>query len=223
MKNFKGKKIEKSNYKNGNVEYDGFIDVDSGKPHGKGICIVRRKDNTIGGIEDGIFQNGFLIEGSETTYHLNSDRNCIIKEIGKWRFDNDKNFCEEYISGKGEELYYRSEKDLKDNKYFGYVKGTFDNGKLLKGEVYNASLIKYSDEDFVKKIIVKKKSKNFLNPDTKYRQNLMIGEIFFENGDHYEGELWHDQPIGLGTMTYKDGSKDSGSFGGDGIFEGKKN
>ena len=48
MKNFKGKKIEKSNYKNGNVEYDGFIDVDSGKPHGKGICIVRRKDNTIG-------------------------------------------------------------------------------------------------------------------------------------------------------------------------------
>ena len=51
----------------------------------------------------------------------------------------------------------------------------------------------------------------------------MIGEIFFENGDHYEGELWHDQPIGLGTMTYKDGSKDSGSFGGDGIFEGKKN
>ena len=62
-----------------------------------------------------IFQNGFLIEGSETTYHLNSDRNCIIKEIGKWRFDNDKNFCEEYISGKGEELYYRSEKDLKDN------------------------------------------------------------------------------------------------------------
>ena len=88
---------------------------------------------------------------------------------------------------------------------------------------YNASLIKYSDEDFVKKIIVKRKSKNFLNPDTKYRQNLMIGEIFFENGDHYEGELWHDQPIGLGTMTYKDGSKDSGSFGGDGIFEGKKN
>jgi hypothetical protein len=225
---FKGKEIEKSkfkslNFKSLNEEYDGFVDVDTGCPHGEGTLTVRNKDKTLWQIEEGIWQNGFLTEGSETTYFLHDDRNFIKKEIGKWRFDKDKNFCEECISGKGEELYYRTKKDLKDNKYFGYIKGTFDNGSLLKGEVYNASLIKYSDEDFVKKIIVKGKSKNFLDPDSKMRQNLMIGEIFFENGDHYEGELWHDQQIGLGTMTYKDGSKDSGSFGDDGTFEGKIN
>ena len=233
MKKFKGKEIEKSKHKNGNVEYDGFIDVNSNRPHGKGVCITRNENKTIKEIEEGIFQNGLLTEGSETYYALHNDRsyikkenrNFISKEIGKWRFDKDKNFCEEYISGKGEFLYYRTEKDLKNNKYFGYIKGTFDNGSLLKGEIYNAFEIGHSEADFVKKIIVKRKSENFLNPDfeIRLRQNLMIGEIFFENGDHYKGELWHDRPIGLGTMTYEDGSKDKGSFGGDGTFEGKIN
>ena len=168
---FKGKKIEKNKFKGEetltvknkvvidefNQEYDGFVDVVTGRPHGEGTLTVRKKDKTLWKIEEGIWQNGFLTEGSETTYFLHDDRNFIKKEIGKWRFDKDKNFCEECISGKGEELYYRTKKDLKDNKYFGYIKGTFDNGSLLKGEVYNASLIKYSDEDFVKKIIVKGK------------------------------------------------------------------
>ena len=225
---FKGKEIEKSKHKNGNGEYDGFIDVDSEFPHGKGVFIKRNQDKTIYLIEEGIFQNGFLTEGSETTYFLHDDRNYIKKEIGKWRFDKDKNFCEEGISGKGAELYYRTEKDLKNNKYFGHVKGIFDNGTLIKGEVNNAFLIDYSDADFIKRILIKGKSKNcksknYLFSDSHMRQNLKIGEIFFENGDHYKGELWYDQPIGLGTMTYKDGSKDSGSFGGDGTFEGKIN
>ncbi|MFL2888180.1 MAG: hypothetical protein ACJZ3C_04265 [Pelagibacteraceae bacterium] len=232
---FKGKKIEKNKFKGEetltvknnvvidefNQEYDGFVDVDTGRPHGEGTLTVRKKDKTLWKIEEGIFQDGRLTEGSETTYCLHDDRNFIKKEIGKWRFDKDKNFCEEFMSGKGEELYYRTEKDLKDNKYFGYVKGIFDDGSLLKGEVYNAYLIEYSDADFVKKIIVKGKSKDYLNPDSKMKQNLQIGEIFFENGDHYEGELWHDRPTGLGTMTYKDGSKDSGSFGEDGILKVK--
>jgi hypothetical protein len=223
---FKGKEIEKNKFKNVvneefNQEYDGFVDVVTGRPHGEGTLTVRKKDKTLWKIEEGIFQDGFLTEGSETTYCLHDDRNFIKKEIGKWRFDKDKNFCEEFMSGKGEELYYRTEKDLKDNKYFGYVKGIFDDGSLLKGEVYNAYLIEYSDADFVKKIIVKGKSKDYLNPDSKMKQNLQIGEIFFENGDHYEGELWHDRPTGLGTMTYKDGSKDSGSFGEDGILKVK--
>ena len=231
MKKFKGNEIEKSKHKNGNVEYDGFIDVNSNRPHGKGVCITRNENKTINIIEEGIFQNGLLTEVSETYYALHNDRsyikkenrNFISKEIGKWRFDKDKNFCEEFISGKGEFLYYRTEKDLKKNKYFGYIKGTFDNGSLLKGEIYNAFEIGYSEADLVKKIIVKRKSENFLNPDFEIGQNLRIGEIFFENGDHYKGELWHDQPIGLGTMTYDDGSKDKGSFGGDGTFEGKIN
>jgi hypothetical protein len=60
------------------------------------------------------------------------------------------------ISGKGEEFYYKSEQDMKNNKTLGYIKGTFDDGKVLKGEVLNPAKINYTDNDFVKKILIKK-------------------------------------------------------------------
>jgi len=226
VKKFKGKEIEKSKHKNGNVEYDGFIDVNSNRPHGKGVCITRNENKTINRIEEGIFQNGLLTEGSETYYALHNDRsyikkenrNFISKEIGKWRFDKDKNFCEEYISGKGDFLYYRTEKDLKNNKYFGYIKGTFDNGSLLKGEILNPSLINYTEEKLIKKIIYYDEAKPL--KEFSHKNNLMRkGKMFYEiapdvnsnrpegQGIEYEGEIFFDQPHGKGTMTFEDGSK----------------
>mgnify|MGYP001319792361 CR=1 FL=1 len=56
------------------------------------------------------------------------------------------------ITGHGQELYFKSENDLKQNNFFGFVKGTFDDGTLIKGEVYNAFEIDYSDHKFVKRI-----------------------------------------------------------------------
>ena len=44
--------------------------------------------------------------------------------------------------------------------HLGYVKGHFNDGSLLKGEVYNAYLINgYSEESFIKKIIIDGKAK----------------------------------------------------------------
>jgi hypothetical protein len=224
---FKGKEIEKSKSKNGNNEYDGFIDVDSGLPHGKGVFIKRNQDKIIKLIEEGIWQNGFLTEGSEVDYLWSKDY--IKKEIGKWRFDKDKNFCEEFISGKGAELYYRTEKDLKNNKYFGYVKGTFDNGILIKGEILNPSLINYTEEKGVKKIIYDGSIKKVWDENQKIHLNLSKGKIYYEvlplseisqyasntdrpegQGVEYEGEIEFDTPYGEGEMTFEDGSKKKG-------------
>ena len=146
--------------------------------------------------EVGIFKNDFFVEGSETVFDL--DRAFEIrKEIGKWRYDKEKNFCEEDLAGEGEQLYYKNEEDLIKNKPLGYVKGIFDNGTLIKGEVFNAFEIDYSDQSFVKKIIIKGSSK---------KKFIQLGEVFFENGDRYEGEMQHDMPQGIGTMHYKDGT-----------------
>ena len=141
---------------------------------------------------------GFLVEGSETIYwhDWDKEKHKIKKEVGKYRYDKDKKFCEEFLSGEGEELYYKNEEDLKNNKPIGYVKGIFDDGSL-KGEVYNAYLIDYSEQSFVKKIIIKGKAK-------KNSKRIMLGEVFFENGDRYEGEIEYDMPQGKGTMYYKE-------------------
>ena len=188
-------------------EYKGSKNKE-GLPHGKGINISKGSDGKIKCIEEGNWENGFLIEGSETLYGSeNKDGGYSIKrEIGKWRYDKQKNFCEEFISGEGEELYYKNEEDLKNNRLLGYVKGIFDNGVLLKGEVLNPFLINYSEVDFIKRIVIKGKSKRNSNPEGNSNR-INIGEIFFHNGDHYEGEIDFDMPQGEGTMTYNDGSK----------------
>ena len=204
MKKFKGKEIEKNKFKNVvneefNQEYDGFVDVVTGRPHGEGTLTVRNKDKTLWEIEEGIFQDGFLTEGSETTYLLHDDRNFIKKVIGKWRFDKDKNFCEESISGKGEELYYRTEKDLKNNKYFGSVSGTFKNGTLIKGKITNAFSIKYVENKNIKHIHYEN------SRDSKNSPFGIVwkGKIFYNNGDRYEGEMLWGTPEGRGRYHHK--------------------
>ena len=36
--------------------------------------------------------------------------------------------------------------------------------------------------------------------------SITFGDIFFENGDRYEGEILGSMPQGKGTMHYKDGT-----------------
>ena len=181
-------------------DYIGSFD-EKGLPNGKGVNTFYF-GNKIRRIQEGLWQGGFLVEGSETLFWHDWDKErayAIKKEIGKWRYDKEKNFCEEFLSGEGEELYYKNEEDLKNNKLLGYVRGVFDNGTLIKGEVVNAFEIDYSDHSFVKKIIIKGSSKKNL-------KRITFGEIFFENGDRYEGEILSSMPQGKGTMHYKDGT-----------------
>ena len=216
-KKFKGENIEKTNFKNkdviskddvpGNEEYKGYVKTGTEYPHGEGTYIFRNKDKSIYSIEKGIFENGLLINGTEIEYW----DWCIHKTIGKWKWHSNGN-RHERISGKGEELYYKSESDMKKNKPFGYMIGTFDDGMILKGEVFKPFQINYTSSDFVKKILIKKIYKN-TDYLTEYTNgNLENGEIFFENGDHYKGEFSGDMPHGMGTMTYKDDSKVKGRW-----------
>ena len=213
----------KPNY---NEKYVGDKD-EQGLPNGKGILTIKyNNDNSIFKIEEGIWKNGFLVEGSETTYLLDTDRNFIKKEIGKWKYREEDNHCDEFISGEGEELYYRTEEDLKNNNFFGYVKGIFDDGSLIEGEILNPSMIDYSEEPGIKKIIYNKRVINKKTTDGS-TNIVRYGKIFYEvldnidsnrpegQGVEYEGEIDFDQPHGKGTMTFEDGSKKSGTW-----FEG---
>ena len=213
----------KPNY---NEKYVGDKD-EQGLPNGKGILTIKyNNDNSIFKIEEGIWKNGFLVEGSETTYLLDTDRNFIKKEIGKWKYREEDNHCDEFISGEGEELYYRTEKDLKNNNFFGYVRGIFDDGSLIEGEILNPSMIDYSEEPGIKKIIYNKRVINKKTTDGS-TNIVRYGKIFYEVSDNidsnrlegqgveYEGEIDFDQPHGKGTMTFEDGSKKSGTW-----FEG---
>ena len=125
-----------------------------GSENGRGILTDKKKFF----IEEGTFQEGFLIEGSETSYHGKN----IVKEIGKWKLS--KGVCSEFISGKGEMLYYKKKIDLKNNNYFGYQRGIFDpNGILIKGTILNATLIDYSAYESIKKIIFTGKMRSLKN------------------------------------------------------------
>ena len=215
MKKFKGEDIEKIRFTDNNYivekdvprnrEYKGYVKVGWEQPHGEGTNVIRNKNKSIYSIEEGTFENGLLINGTEIEY-LDW---CINKTIGKWKWHNNGN-RHERISGRGEELYYKSENDMKKNKPFGYMKGTFADGKILKGEVFKPFQINYTSHDFVKKILIKKIFKNIHYKSEYTTGDLENGEIFFENGDHYKGDFYQDMPHGKGTMIYSDGSKDVG-------------
>ena len=194
------------NKKKVHENYKGSVD-DAGLPHGKGIKTIYW-DEKIRIIEEGFWENGFLVEGSETVFLM--DRAFTIsKEIGKWRYDKEKGICEEGLSGEGEELYYKNEEDLKKNKPLGYVKGFFKDGILIKGEIENASLIEYCPMKGIKKIIYKGYvgwSKNVHGEDTQ----LQKGEIYYEDGFVYKGEIDFFLPHGKGTGTNKDGNSRTG-------------
>ena len=209
-KKFKGEAIEKIKFINDSIkikgeadddvlrnrEYKGYVKVGWEHPHGEGVNVIRNKDKTTYSIEKGIFENGLLVKGTKIEYWSW----CILKTIGKWKWNKDGS-RHEGISGKGEEFYYKSEQDMKNNKTLGYIKGTFDDGKVLKGEVLNPAKINYSENTFVKKILIR-----------KIIENTDYGEIFFDNGDHYKGAIYGDIPHGIGTLTYKDGSKIKGKW-----------
>jgi uncharacterized protein YcnI len=189
-------------------DYKGSYD-EKGLPSGKGVK-TSYWDEKIRMIEDGIWQDGFLVEGSETVFLIESAFT-IRKEVGKWRYDKEKNICDEFISGEGEELYYKNEEDLQKNKPLGYVKGLFKDGILIKGEVENASLIEYSAMKGIKKIIYNGYvgwSKNVHGEDTQIQK----GEIYYEDGFVYKGEISFDLPHGKGTGTHKDGNSHTGNW-----------
>ena len=215
MKKFKGENIEKIRFTDNNYivekdaprkrEYKGYVKVGWEHPHGEGINIIRNKDKSIYSIEEGIFENGLLIKGTTIEYM----GGCIHKSIGKFKFYDNGN-RHDWISGKGEMLFYKTKQDMKKNKPFGYMKGTFDDGKILKGEVFKPFQINYTSHDFVKKILIKKRFKNIHYKSEYTTGDLENGEIFFENGDHYKGEFYQDMPHGKGKMIYSDGSKEAG-------------
>ena len=177
-----------------------------GSENGRGI----RTDKKIFFIEEGTFQEGFLIEGSETTYYGKN----IEKQIGKWKLS--KGVCSEYISGKGEMLYFKTKIDLKNNNYFGYQRGIFStHGSFTKGEIFNATLIDYSEYKSIKKIIFTGKIRSLKDIESKVTAVVKSGEKFFEidqkyaNGSDegqfkkYKGEILYDTPHGDGTMIYE--------------------
>ena len=79
----------------------------------------------------------------------------------------------------------------------------------LKGEVLNPSLINYSEHKGIKKIVLTGKIRRIYSKEMKSNLDLNKGEIFYENGDYYEGEIDFDLPFGKGRMTFKDGTKKS--------------
>ena len=232
-------------YKNNKIEGQGTMTFSSGRKyvgqwkndnyHGQGTEITFNskyigewKDNNyykgiftmfdgkkITSIEEGIFQENFLVKGSETIYSRDKNKLCvgIKKEIGKWKLS--KGVCSEFISGVGKEIWYRSEADLKKNNYIGYMKGIFNEANLIKGEILNPTLIGYSEYKSIKKIILTGKMRSLKNIEFEGSTEVNSGEIFFEidqkyaNGSDegqpkkYKGEIDYDAPHGDGTMIYE--------------------
>ena len=62
--------------------------------------------------------------------------------------------------------------------------------------------------NILKKIIIQKANvKRVLDKDFGAAINISFGEIFYEDGAYYKGELESDLPYGIGTMTLADGNK----------------
>ena len=110
------------------------------------------------------------------------------------------------MHGEGIELHYRTKQNYIDNKVVGHVKGIFEKGDLIVGEILNPSLIEYSEHEGIKKIIYEKSNVRKVF-DEQFKGNIFLnfGEIFYEDGAHYKGELDFDLPYGKGTMTLSDG------------------
>ena len=72
----------------------------------------------------------------------------------------------------------------------------------------NPSLIEYSEHKGIKKIIIQKANiKKVFDKDFGAEINISSGEIFYDDGAHYKGELDFDLPYGNGTITLADGNK----------------
>ena len=221
MKSYKGKNIIYKNLTEENIfdqtkiifEYEGYCSVeeedDDNLYHGKGKLIEKRIDiksnKTVDyrdgdWIREGEFDNGEFIKGKYLIPHTTKYEG-IFKDSDA---DNDSQ-----LNGDGIEYHFISKQNYLNNKWNGYVKGFFDLGTLIKGEVLNPSLINYSEHKGIKKIVLTGKIRRIYSKEMKSNLDLNKGEIFYENGDYYEGEIDFDLPFGKGRMTFKDGTKKS--------------
>ena len=231
MKEYKGKKVSYKNFIEEDVigqtkfiyEYEGYCSADEYDEknlyHGNGKLIERRiniKTNKMvdyrdgDWIREGEFDNGEFIKGTYLTPFT-------TKYEGVFRTSDSDN--DSQLNGEGIEYHFISKQNYLKDKSSGYVKGFFDDGTLIKGEVLNPSLIKYSEEKGIKKIVLTGKIRRVYDEKIKSYLDLNQGKIYYEvlpnidsnrpegQGVEYEGEIDYDQPHGKGTMTFEDGSK----------------
>lgn len=209
MKEFKGKKVEPrqidgvelkdcpDNFQKG--KYIGFCNLDN-QPHGIGELISNDNDENPWSL-NGEWENGIFISGSYNQPYFS-------RYEGSFIFDDRIGSGDLELHGQGIELHYRSKENYLNNKIIGHVKGLFEAGNLVVGEILNPSLIDYSEHKGIKKIIYKKADvKRLFDKNFGGEINLTYGEIFYDDGAHYEGELNFDLPYGKGTMTLADGRK----------------
>jgi hypothetical protein len=177
--------------------YIGFCNLD-GLPHGFGeLTSAEYKDVKCNGEwEDGVFIKGTYIGGANIIYE------------GSFQYDDNIGSGDWELHGQGIELHFGNLQNYEKNKPIGHVKGLFNHGSLIEGEILHPSLINYSDHKGIKKIIyLKPNIKEVFDKQFKANIKLTLGEIFYDDGAHYKGEIDFDLPYGLGTMILADGKK----------------
>ena len=240
MEEYKGKKIKP--VKVNDIELDnsphyfylgkyiGFCNSD-GLPHGFGELIapptdakldkeknvievtIRNDHNKTPWSCNGEWENGIFVKGSYNMPPFSRHQGEFIFNNGDWQ-----------LIGEGVQLdYARSEENYNTDNVIGHIKGIFDTGRLIKGEILNSTLIEYSTYKTIEKIILNGEIR------TEKRKNgdpvcINSGEIFYEidqeysNGSDegqykkYKGEIDFDRPHGKGTMIFEDGSKYIGQW-----------
>lgn len=205
-KEFKGKKIEPGTIENIKLDsspltfhdgnYIGFCNSD-GLPHGFGELTSKDGSEKCNGEwEDGVFIKGTYNGGVNIIYE------------GSFQYNNNVGSGDWELHGQGIELHFGNLQNYENNKPIGHIKGLFNCGHLVEGEILHPSLINYSEHEGIKKIIYQKPDiREVFDKEFKGNIKLTFGEIFYDDGSHYKGEIDFDLPYGLGTMTLADGSK----------------
>ena len=206
MEEYKGKKIEPGTIENIKLDssplifhdgnYIGFCNSD-GLPHGFGELTSKDgAEKCNGEWEDGVFIKGTYTGGANIIYE------------GSFQYDNNIGSGDWELHGQGIELHFGNSQNYENNKPIGHIKGLFNSGSLVEGEILHPSLIDYSEHKGIKKIIYQKQDiREVFDKEFKGNIKLTFGEIFYDDGSHYKGEIDFDLPYGLGTMTLADGNK----------------
>ena len=206
MEDYKGKKIKPGTIENIKLDnsplvfhggnYIGFCNSD-GLPHGFGELTSKEGSEKCNGEwEDGVFIKGTYNGGANIIYE------------GSFQYDNNIGSGDWELHGQGIELHFGNSQNYENNKPIGHIKGLFNSGSLVEGEILHPSLINYSEHKGIKRIIYQKPDiREVFDKEFKGNIKLTFGEIFYDDGSHYKGELDFDLPYGLGTMTLADGNK----------------
>ena len=206
MEEYKGKKIEPGTIENIKLDssplifhdgnYIGFCNSD-GLPHGFGELTSKDGGEKCNGEwEDGVFIKGTYNGGANIIYE------------GSFQYDNNVGSGDWELHGQGIEFHFGNLQNYENNKPIGHIKGLFNCGHLVEGEILHPSLINYSEHDGIKKIFYQKPDiREVFDKEFNGNIKLTFGEIFYDDGSHYKGEIDFDLPYGLGTMTLADGNK----------------